>query len=77
LAAPINMIFKNRFDKGSAIGEKVSLLLMPRSIIVLEDNARYNWTHGIPVGKNYKIYGKSFPRKTRISLTFRKIIENI
>ncbi|KAG9017673.1 hypothetical protein FRB90_000318 [Tulasnella sp. 427] len=36
---------------GGAEEEKVDLRLEPRSILVLEKDARYKWTHGIPARK--------------------------
>lgn len=52
----------------------VSLLLEPRSLLIMSEEARYKWTHGI-AGRKTDVYkGRSFPRKSRVSLTFRKVI---
>jgi alkylated DNA repair dioxygenase AlkB len=49
-------------------------LLEPRSLIILKNEARFQWMHGIKPLKNDKYSGKVIPRKRRISLTFRKVI---
>ena len=54
--------------------KKIPLLLEPRSIIVLSDEARYEWKHSIPARKKDLIHGLVYPRKRRVSLTFRKVI---
>lgn len=54
--------------------EVKSLLLEPRSLLVMSDDARYNWSHGIAARKSDEFQGQIFSRSTRISLTFRKVI---
>ena len=56
-------------------GEKSSLLLEPRSLLVLNGDARYIWQHAIAGRKTDKWNGQSIQRTRRISLTFRKVIE--
>lgn len=56
--------------------EKIEVLLEPRSLVVLKDDARYLWTHGITGKKADKFKGIKHERKTRISLTFRNVILN-
>jgi len=53
--------------------EKVEVLLEPRSLVVLKDDARYLWTHGITGKKADNFRGVKHERKTRISLTFRNV----
>ncbi|WP_404406760.1 alpha-ketoglutarate-dependent dioxygenase AlkB [Pelagibacterium halotolerans] len=48
--------------------------LAPRGLLVLNDEARFNWTHGIPARKSDVIDGKKVPRGRRVSLTFRTVI---
>lgn len=48
--------------------------LAPRSLLVLNDEARFHWTHGIPARKSDNIDGKRVPRARRVSLTFRTVI---
>lgn len=54
--------------------EVKSVLLEPRSLLILSDKARYGWSHGIAARKSDQYKGQIFYRKTRISLTFRKVI---
>lgn len=54
--------------------EVKSILLEPRSLIVMSDEARYKWSHGISGRKSDVYRGKTISRTTRISLTFRKVI---
>lgn len=54
--------------------EVVSILLEPRSLLVLSGDARYAWSHGIAARKTDEYKGKILARNTRISLTFRKVI---
>ena len=48
--------------------------LAPQSLLVLNGEARYDWTHEIAARKNDLIDGQRRPRGRRISLTFRKVI---
>lgn len=50
---------------------KTSILLEQRSLLILQNDARYSWKHGIAARKNDKYQGINFPRGRRISLTFR------
>lgn len=59
---------------GVPTGEKIPVLLEPRSIVVLKDDARYKWTHSIPARKVDRFYGQTITRERRVSLTFRKVI---
>jgi alkylated DNA repair dioxygenase AlkB len=54
--------------------QKVSLLLEPRSAVVLQDDARYCWTHAIAGRKQDRWGEKVLPRERRLSLTFRKVL---
>ena len=54
-------------------GRKVEVILRENSLVILTKDARYLWTHGIPGRKSDKINGGIQERKTRVSLTFRKI----
>jgi alkylated DNA repair dioxygenase AlkB len=48
-----------------------SLLLEPRSLLVLSDEARYDWRHGIAARKKDRWQGVVIPRARRLSVTFR------
>lgn len=69
------MDFTNKDDKT----KKIPVWLASRSLIVLKDDARYKWLHGIAPRKtdprNADMQdGKRQERGRRISLTFRKVI---
>ncbi len=58
----------------SKTGEKSSLLLEPRSLLVLSGDARYIWQHAIAGRKTDRRNGQIIQRTRRISLTFRKVL---
>lgn len=58
----------------SETGEKSSLLLEPRSLLVLTDDARYIWQHAIAGRKTDRYNGQIIQRTRRISLTFRTVL---
>jgi alkylated DNA repair dioxygenase AlkB len=57
-------------------GEKKSIVLEDRSLIVLSGPARYEWQHAIPARKSDIISGIKTKRSRRVSLTFRNVILN-
>ncbi len=54
--------------------EKESLFLEPGSLLILQDQARYAWKHGIPARRSDPYQGQKVARSRRVSLTFRKVI---
>ncbi|MDE0085824.1 MAG: alpha-ketoglutarate-dependent dioxygenase AlkB [Candidatus Poribacteria bacterium] len=64
------MDFTKRDDKG----KKIPVWLAPRSLIVLNGEARSEWLHSIPARKSDVWDGVKYPRQRRVSLTFRKVI---
>lgn len=52
-------------------GRQESLLLEPRSLLVLSDDARYLWEHGIARRKTDRWHGRLIPRRRRLSVTLR------
>ncbi len=54
--------------------EKISILLPPRSLIVMQKAARYEWQHGIAARKKDKYEGIEFIRTRRVSMTFREVL---
>ena len=58
------------FEMTHDSNEKVSLLLEPRSLLMMYGESRYEWKHGIPARKK----DGNRLRERRISLTFRKTI---
>lgn len=53
--------------------ESTSLLLWPRSLLVLKDDARYHWRHSIRARRSDTWQGVTYPRSRRVSLTFRTV----
>ena len=54
-----------------------ALLLKRRSLLVLSDDARYRWQHGIARRKNDVWQGTRIPRGRRLSITFRLLKQPI
>ncbi len=50
---------------------KEELLLEPRSVLVLSDEARWAWKHEIPARAVDRWQNQEWPRARRVSLTFR------
>ena len=55
----------------TATDRRHALLLEPRSLLVLSDDARYDWTHGIARRQTDCWHNIRFPRERRLSATFR------
>ena len=68
LLSPIIMDFRHKTSN-----LKKSLLLPPRSLLLIGGEARYDWSHGIAHRKSDVIDGVLTPRQRRVSLTFRKV----
>ncbi len=62
--------FTNKRDKT----KKIPVWLMPRSMVVLRDEARYKWLHSIAARKSDTWADQTYERQRRVSLTFRKVI---
>ncbi|MBD2501107.1 alpha-ketoglutarate-dependent dioxygenase AlkB [Anabaena azotica] len=60
----------------SQTGEVVSLLLEPCSLLIMSNESRYKWQHGIKPRKSDIYKGEKRVRKRRVSLTFRIMILN-
>lgn len=69
LGSPCIMDFSN-----PKTGEKKSIILKERSLVVLSGPARYEWQHAIPARKSDIIDGIKTERTRRVSLTFRNVI---
>lgn len=52
---------------------KPSILLEPRSLLILSGPARFEWKHGIAARKQDVYSGKKMTRERRVSITFRKV----
>jgi len=51
--------------------QKEGIYLDPASLIILSDEARYQWTHAIPARRSDLVNGDRMTRGRRLSLTFR------
>ena len=69
IGSPAVINFVHKDDKSRVI----PLLLESRSLMVITGPARYEWMHGIKGIKNETWEGNKFPRRRRLSLTFRKV----
>jgi alkylated DNA repair dioxygenase AlkB len=49
-------------------------ILESKSLLVLKEEARYNWSHEIPARKLDNFLGCKFPRGKRVSITFRIVL---
>lgn len=54
--------------------EKASLLLVPKSLLIIQGEARHQWKHGIAPRKTDNYGDEQIKRERRVSLTFRKVI---
>jgi len=54
-------------------GKKGNMLLAPRSLLVLANEARYDWLHSIPARKHDTSQDIVLERTRRVSLTFRTV----
>lgn len=54
--------------------EIISFLLDKSSMVVLKEDARYSWMHGIKMVKTDNYFDHKIKRERRVSLTFRKVI---
>lgn len=53
---------------------KIEYFLQPGSLMLISDEARYSWTHGIPARKSDLWEGRRHDRTRRISMTFRMVV---
>ena len=54
--------------------QRESMWLAPRSLLILSDEARYQWRHGISRRKTDLCNGVRIPRERRLSITFRRLV---
>lgn len=69
LLSPCVMLFTERSST-----QQVAVVLEPGSLVVMQDAARYRWTHSIPARQTDVIDGQKIIRGRRLSLTFRTIL---
>jgi alkylated DNA repair dioxygenase AlkB len=66
LLSPCVMDFRHAKDE-----RREAIVLEPRSLLVLSDEARYEWQHGIAGRKKDRWQGSTIVRGRRLSVTFR------
>lgn len=54
--------------------DKLPLLIPPRTLIVMTNESRFNWYHGIPPRATDRFNEQAYKRQRRISITLRKVI---
>jgi alkylated DNA repair dioxygenase AlkB len=54
--------------------QKVEVMMEPRSLVIINGEARHMWTHGIAQRKADVFSNQKINRSLRISLTFRKVV---
>lgn len=62
------------FEKEPHSKNKTEIFVEPRTLLIMKDESRYKWYHGIAPRKSDKFNGETIKRNRRISITFRKII---
>ena len=72
LLSQCEMVFQKKQS-----GEKLAVILEPRTALVMTGAARYQWTHEIPARKSDQVDGMKVERARRISRTFRKVVRTI
>jgi alkylated DNA repair dioxygenase AlkB len=55
-------------------GEKRELLLLPGSLLVLKEEARYDWRHSVTPRDKDVYFGQEFVRSRRVAVTFREAL---
>lgn len=62
------------FERKPNSKSKTEIFVEPRTLLVMKEESRYNWYHGIAPRKTDRFNGESIKRGRRVSITFRKII---
>lgn len=53
---------------------KIEIFVEPRTLLIMKNESRFNYYHGIPQRKSDKYNNDTFKRDRRVSITFRKVI---
>jgi alkylated DNA repair dioxygenase AlkB len=56
-------------------GDIIDVYMPPRTVYVMQDDARYRWNHSIPPRKKDIVNGELLHRQRRLSITYRKVIQ--
>ena len=71
LLSPIRMLFMNDEERK----DRFEIALPARSLLSINDEARFKWLHGIRARKTDEIDGVIVKRERRISISFRNVKE--
>jgi alkylated DNA repair dioxygenase AlkB len=63
----------SRTDLDAGTKKEVDIVLPRRSAVILQGEARYEWSHSIAPRKSDIVAGVKVQRQTRVSLTFRDV----
>jgi len=68
--------YKDKMAIGNANKNKIkSVLLQPRSLVVMTGPSRYEWLHGIEAKREHKFCGHRIRQDVRYSFTFRHAMD--
>lgn len=62
------------FEKVLNSKHKIGIFVEPKTLLVMKNESRFDWFHGIPQRKSDKFNNEITKRERRISITFRKVI---
>lgn len=62
------------FEKEPNSKNKIEVFVEPRTLLIMKNESRFNYYHGIPQRKSDKYNNDTFKRDRRVSITFRKVI---
>ena len=62
-------------DNNFFYGIEKDLYILPKSLLIMKEDVRYCYTHGIASRTTDQINDKIIRRKKRVSITFREVIK--
>lgn len=62
------------FEREPNAKDKIEIFVEPRTLLIMKNESRYNYYHGISPRKSDKYNNDTFKRNRRVSITFRKVI---
>lgn len=72
----IQNLVESKTDHNKDLASKIPVLLMPGDLILMSEEARYNWLHEINRKTGYQIWnGEEIPQSRRISITLRRLCQ--
>ena len=80
LESPITMRFVNKditnLDTDNCLyGVEKDLYILPKSLLIMKDDARYCYTHGIASRTTDQVNNRILRREKRVSITFREVVK--